>query len=704
MLLAITLLTGLFLLSQPLRSAQLLAGALAASLICGTYAGLAIYARQSGWHYPFDGGATFGFFPNRNHAASFLVVGSILSMGLLAVVLREGRWIASLLAAAVLTICVVGLVFFSSSRGGIVFLVAGTFIWVAGLGEEYRHPRLLVSVGALAVAAGMLLLASGSEVRDRLLGLEKSPVAETALPDRRPENAGGDAVHNLSTDLRLKIYQDTARLIRDFPLTGQGLGTFAMTFPQYRHLSLTTAPAIHPESDWLLLVADAGVPAALCLLLLVTLAAGRLRGGREHRYWPLRWGCAAAVAAALLHGLVDVPIHRVPLGWWLLTIACIALQGARVAAGSRSRVQHALFVGGGVAALVFGGALVRAQWFGGRPLPPFATDGVQERIFQTFQRKDVDGARRMAAKNMREHPLYDPGYFQFGAILFNYADIDPEVDAAFKAQRLINPVAANIPFQQGQMWLNIDPQRTAALWLEALARQERILAATGLPPAGALSYYESLVRYGSTQPDVQMALWAATRHNPGEALAWLENANVRLVHDQLPSIEADDAFIQRLDAGKRRRFLQVWFTRGDRQALLRFLDDHPGWAEESWPVRVRLMADAQQFEKAVREVVRREGISLGLPDPASASPPGESAGGIGTGESADPAAKFAAYWREGNSVAARRVIDEAVATEQGARAAELWRLKAALAAQAGDWQATWQSLEQFVHLTHPDDL
>ena len=56
--------------------------------VCGAYAGLAIYAKQTGWQYPYAGGATFGFLPNRNHTATFLIVGSVLSLGLLRIAWR----------------------------------------------------------------------------------------------------------------------------------------------------------------------------------------------------------------------------------------------------------------------------------------------------------------------------------------------------------------------------------------------------------------------------------------------------------------------------------------------------------------------------------------------------------------------------------------------------------------------------------------
>ena len=59
---AATSILGLFALSHPLRSSQLIALAAGASAVCALYAIVAVYSKLAGWHYMFDGGATFGFF------------------------------------------------------------------------------------------------------------------------------------------------------------------------------------------------------------------------------------------------------------------------------------------------------------------------------------------------------------------------------------------------------------------------------------------------------------------------------------------------------------------------------------------------------------------------------------------------------------------------------------------------------------------
>ena len=258
--------------------------------------------------------------------------------------------------------------------------------------------------GALALlAAGVLLFfLSGGTARDRLLGTSasSSPAGAASTGPLNP-SAADDRAANPSEDFRVKIYRDALDVVRDFPLTGVGLGNFALVFPQYRRASLEDARVLHPESDWLMLTAEAGVPAVLCLIALLVLAARRLRGDTGHPYWPLRWGCAVAAGAAALHGVVDVPLHRVQLGWWVLAVGGLALQGFRSGKTERSRAQHALFVLAGVGALALGGLLIRAQWFGGKPLPPFVVAEAEKKWLPCSSAGTWRGRRASRARRCR---------------------------------------------------------------------------------------------------------------------------------------------------------------------------------------------------------------------------------------------------------------------------------------------------------------
>jgi hypothetical protein len=703
-LLAAAVLIGLFLLAQPLRSSALLFLAVAAAAVCGLYAALSIYAKVTGWHYPFASGATFGFFPNRNHTATFLITGSILAMGVLGSALPESRWLAAGVAAASLGASVTGLLVYSSSRGGVVFLLAGTLIWIAGLGRVHRHGRLLVSCITLLLAASLFFMLSGGEARTRIAAWfevrpplpttgTKLPPGAIATPYQAPAEAG-----DTPFDERVLIYKDTLPLIGDFPLTGIGLGAFAQVFPQYRNASLTAAPAVHPESDWLMLAAEAGVPALLCVVALIWLLARRLPALMEHRYWPLRWGCIAAAAAAAMHGFVDVPVHRVPLGWWILVVAGLGWQPGRTGALQRSRMQHALFILGGAAVFTLGVELVRAEWFGAAPLPPFALARAESDFVRAFAHRDIEEAARIDRQEIVASPWVETLYYQLGALELPFADSNAEVDAAFQAERLLNPGSPEVPLRQGEAWLRYDSGRVVALWLEALTRRERLDRVSGAGPAATVSFYRDLLARAAKWAAVQQGLLVGAGDRPALTLAWLESARPELVHLQVERLAKEEGFLQRLNADERRRFLLAWYASGDREELSQFIGQHADWREAAWPVRLRRWVDGQDFERAVHETAERYQVSLALPAPGREA---DSAGALET-EGADPVAVFNAYWRSGNTVAAHRVLDEAANSGAQPVPPEVWRLQAAVAAQKPDWATAWVNLQRYIRADRGD--
>ena len=704
-LLSLSTLIGLFVLAHPVRSRALLVLATAAVLVCGIYAALAIYAKQTGWHYPFDGGATFGFFPNRNHTATFLVTGSILAMGILGVTLRDARWGISLVAAAGLAICVTALFFFSASRGGIVFLLAGTLLWVAGLGATHRDIRLLVSVGALTLACGVLFLFSGSEVRGRLLhSFEPEPAGlsqkVTVKPSASPgEDQPAGNPQDTPFDFRVLIYRDTLRLIRDFPVTGTGLGGFAANFAQYRQASLADSTAIHPESDWLMLAAEAGIPALLCVVLTGWLAVRRLPAWRHHPFWPLRWGCVAAASAAVLHGMVDVPAHRAALGWWILLLAGLGLQLSPRAGRKRSRVQHLLFILGGFGSLFLGIQMIRAQWFGAHPLPPYQAAGAQEEITALYNRQDKEGAMNRARQAVQESPLSGRLYYQLGALLLYFEDTDAEVDQLFRVQRLLNPTWPRIPEQQGLAWISVDPSRTGTLWADALQRRRSIDRVAGTAGDGSTGALSGMMELAQGYPAAQEALFEPASQTPAHALAWLEGATAKVALEHFERLSDRPGFLGSLTDAQRQHFLLLWYSKGDRAGLARFVDDHPDWQTAAWPIHVRQLTDARRFEAAVREAAQHYQVSLA---PAFSLETGTAAGPASDGGDLQA---YEHYQREGNTIAAKRVIEEAVdrMPDNSPEAAAYWRLRAALAARDQAWEPAWQALKHYLRLTHPED-
>ena len=665
-LLALSLATGLFALSQPVRARWSLWFALAAVLACATYATLAMAARVLGWQHPVVDKMIFGFLPNRNHTATLLITGGVLAAGVMGVAFRDRRRIVANLAMAGAAPCLAGLFFFSTSRAGVLILLAGVGAWVAGLGGRHRPGRLLAAAGVAAAAAVAVFLAFKSPARDRLLDTVGVRAGEhaTATPKPTPLPSPGleakrRAPGEAPPEFRLAVYRDALGLIGEQPWTGSGLGTFAGVFGPYRQASLSESNALHPESDWLMLAAEAGWPACGFAALLVGLAARRLAGQREHPYWPLRWGFAAAAGAAVLHSVVDVPVHRAAVGWWVLALAGLALQRQPVSGGERNfdakarrsedprreeegrggdrtrrawvdRVQHAVFVLAGIGALGLGGVLVRAEWFGGKALAPFAADAAPRAMFDLYQQKRYAQGLALGRETLRESPLTASAYYYMGILIAatsDEEDADQRVDEMFQAERVLDPVMPDPAYHQAAAWAGYDPVRQTTMTLEALGRQARINRGMGRVRLN-LPLYRDLVSNAAAQPDVQRDLLAAARPDGRFEEMWKLRADQGLLQTRVDRIAEDAAWAA---AGGVVR--EDWYEQPESAGPSRPAAGE-AWDEAAWPVRVRQCVYAGKYEEAVGMMTRRYGISL--------------AGGDGGDAGAEEAARAAreGKWKE----------------------------------------------------------
>jgi O-Antigen ligase len=670
------LLTGLFSLGHPVRSGVKVYVALLGLLACAGYAALAIYAKTTGWEYPFFdkrgwSPPEFGFFPNRNHTAALLVTGSVLALGIIREAWSSRRPVVFLLAMASLGLCVYSLLFYSISRGGVIFLVIGVLLWLAALGRTHRSLPLLVSSLAIAGTLVWIFLISEGEARNRILeflGVED-----------------GEKAGLFAGDLRSKIFLDTLHIIRDYPLTGTGLGTFGYVFPFYMQASIDEAMPIHPESDWLMLAAEAGIPALLLALALLALLVSDIFRLREGGSWPLRWGVIAAALAAMLHGFVDVPLHRIELGWWVLVLAGLAFGNPSPTQTEKSSAwlaQRLIFGIGGAVLLAGGSILIRSQWFHEHPFPPYRGKIVVEQIRKLNAQGRFQEAAALGHSELSLSPMERGLYRELG-----YSEItgngDPQVvDAAFAAERALNPVSAKIPYDQGILWMRKDLARTAPLWGEALKKHALIEQGGGY--ANLVEYYRSLISQARSHPPLFEGLGQYATLSPDLQIVWMASSPNARMEDAIK----DPTFLKMLTPEQRREFLISWFNRGAKSELEEFLRANPDWEDAAWPVRVRRMVAQKEYSAAIAAVAARYKIDLTLPVLSSEilqsdEPP------------LDLGARVAFFVAKGNTVTARREVAESAQSNQP----EGLRLRCILSLQAGDAAAAWSAMDAYLRET-----
>ncbi len=105
-------------------------------------------------------------------------------------------------------------------------------------------------------------------------------------------------------DDRLLIWQDTLHLIKDFPLTGSGFGTFADVFPLYKSFS-DTLYYDHAHNDYLELLSTGGL-VGFCLAGCFVL---RVLGESLWQGWRRRSKQAFLITVAGLSGLGGILAH-----------------------------------------------------------------------------------------------------------------------------------------------------------------------------------------------------------------------------------------------------------------------------------------------------------------------------------------------------------------------------------------------------------
>lgn len=201
----------------------------------------------------------------------------------------QGVWLLWLVVFLVVTLAML----FSQSRGGIVSGIAG--IAAAALISLARFSRragaiILVAVFGLPLAyAGWIGL---DPVLRRFEALDKAEVR--------------------TLEGRLPIWKDSIALVRDYPLTGTGLGTYNWSVMHYQTQMLGYRYE-HAHNDYLEFAAELGVPCALLLFgslwfLVLRVARSAVLQSRTGTA-ALAAGCAGALIAVLLHCLVDFDLQ-----------------------------------------------------------------------------------------------------------------------------------------------------------------------------------------------------------------------------------------------------------------------------------------------------------------------------------------------------------------------------------------------------------
>jgi len=113
-------------------------------------------------------------------------------------------------------------------------------------------------------------------------------------------------------EARFVFWKDSVNIIKDFPVTGTGFGTFANIYPRYRTYT-SPLSVLHAHNDYLELLIEGGligfalVTWFLLVVLMKTLRVYRQRRERFSLY--LYLGCLTGISSLLFHSLTDFNMH-----------------------------------------------------------------------------------------------------------------------------------------------------------------------------------------------------------------------------------------------------------------------------------------------------------------------------------------------------------------------------------------------------------
>jgi O-antigen ligase len=253
---------------------------------------------------PTMGGWIYGPYVNHNHYAGLMELLIPIPLVLALTRLAEDK---ERIAAAIAAAIMVGTVFLSGSRGGMLSIVVELAFLGIVLFRHKRSVRTVLGLGAFAVLViGLLTWLGGKELTNRV---------STISTETRTEISGG---------MRSSIDRDTVRMFREKPVLGWGLGTFPVVYPQFRSF-YTNFFVNEAHDDYLQLLAEMGVLGFGVMLwfLIVTYrhALPKIGNWMSDVSGAVTLACMLGLTGILVHSLVDFNL-QIPANAAIFYVFC----------------------------------------------------------------------------------------------------------------------------------------------------------------------------------------------------------------------------------------------------------------------------------------------------------------------------------------------------------------------------------------------
>jgi O-antigen ligase len=265
------------------------------------------------------GGWIYGPYVNHNHYAGLmeLLVPIPLIIALSRLVHEKTR-IAAGIAAAIM----VGTIFLSGSRGGMLAIFVELAVLGVVLSRQEKKTRIALGVGAFAVVLiSLLAWLGGKELTTRVTSIST---------EAKGEISGG---------MRLSIDRDTIQMFRRKPILGWGLGTFPVVYPQFRSF-YTNFFVNEAHNDYLQLLSEMGLLGFATMVWFVAELFRRVP--RKIQKWTtdvsgaVTLACTLGITGILVHSLIDFNL-QIPANAALFYVFCTIAAAPALLQRSRKR-------------------------------------------------------------------------------------------------------------------------------------------------------------------------------------------------------------------------------------------------------------------------------------------------------------------------------------------------------------------------------
>lgn len=514
----------------------------------------------------------FGPFPNRNHFSALLAFGTLSLFSVTYDLYRRKKKSYILFGLAIFP--VFSGILISNSRSGMVLLLVGITLWLFSGGFQRRGIKRLTLLLTLLLVLSVIFMVFGKHLLQRF-------------------TAEGNLVQTLANEKRLLVYQDSWNLLTKAPVLGVGLGNFEPTYAVSKSMEHPVYRTLHPESDWLWLAIESGIPAMLVgvsIFLLIILKSSFFSRGssRKKSRRRIRNTSCIAVMLFVIHAVFDTPLHHFGNATLVGLLGALALP---IRSSEKSLPQFSYtksllpILGVGIitsGACYFLNATHAIEF----PSTAFYQQKLSDSVKFNAQ-KDFASAEKSLREALEFKPLQWDIHFRIAQTILKRKASPHEASLSFARARTLEKQHVPMCFQEGDIWLQTYPEFSLPAWRAILERS---------PASAPLNYTYILDRLSKFPALRKSAKNFAT--TPKLQLTYLLSCQEEEFRQELAEFKDSKELLSVLSSNDRYIFFEAWYQRGDRADLIQRLKDHAELKKDGWPFLCYSLAESGQYQKA----------------------------------------------------------------------------------------------------------